>query len=1205
MKVLRKSYLLVLFTTLLIVLAQSVSAESDGDNFGDYAESDGTGTTVWVDVDNVLDNDSDYAVTKMKFASETSEGLRVNDFDFSIPESNSIIGIKVKLWKEGTNVGDNHVYLIDENNNTVGDDKASAIAWGAETNHTYGDSADLWGHSWSSADINDPDFGFYIQVESSSTSAVAVIHSIGITVYHTDVYQSDWYPPSCTGNISDTWDSPDEAYTYNTTYAFGRDNAEQSWGCFGIQEGGNVTGMEVQITGYTSKTTITMYCKATWDNGTTYSDTYNFSDNWNSVENRTVGGPEDNWGYGDMYTEDFSDLQLLVWGDEGRNGYYIDEIQVRVYTNETPFPSGNGSLGSPYLITHVEYLYKVRDYASYNFTLGNDLDFQADSSYLDTGNKPGNITGSGWDPIDSIFTGTFFGNNYTISNLYAERGSESYVALFGRIDGGSGYGRVSHLYLSNVSLNASQRAGALVGYAYNGADICCCGATGNLSAIRIAGGLIGQANVVWIDNCFSRVNVSRRSGSSYTDFGGFVAMSLGTSGTSYYNNSFSTGAVIYNGASNPTTKGFSGSSSGSTQTECYFDNETSGQTSSGGSAVGKNTTDMKTLHTFNAWHITDSNLSLNSGYPFLVGQNGSGHTWTWAMTEQWFASGTGEPSDPYIITKIEHLWNVRKHNEETKHFELANDLDFDNASHYQNSTHQSTNITGIGWKVLGTSPSHHMSTWDGKGYTIYNLFHNDTGSNYASLFGYVQGGTIENLHIRNADVSGDDYSAIFVSYSQGGTIKNCSATGNVTGDQNSGGFAGQQLSSTVRNCYVIANVTIYRRSGGFIGKTQFNAKYIDCYARAYVTRKSGSTFTEIGGFVGWADYGDFDNCFVVGDVYYEGISDPINRGFGGSYGVSTDVDNCYWDKTVSGIYTDSEATGKTTTQLQTWSTFDPEYDIGNSTTTNYNDGYPYLAWQNTSTQGYTWLIYISGNVPPELTQESCAPTSGIASYTIFFFNISWTDDDGDTPNDGFLNVYIEEDGGWNTNQTMIWISGSNTSDALYSYSTTLTTGTYNYTIYASDGTNHNSSGPHNYPTVEAQSFSFTIATSSSNDNIYYKDWTITYHTSTVGTTEWNVSEDNDSAVIPTLNITNTGNVPLNFTLNWTASPGVGVAMKYNTTFSPPIHGVNELSTSETQVITNLPVSDWDHIWLWMDFTEVSAGSGSQQMRVNSSLYSTG
>lgn len=1208
MKTTRAVFILVLFTLTIVVLSLSASAtiSSEGENFADFLEEiSGPG---WKNPDYARLNDSNFATYKFGVAG-SSTVLRLNDFDFSIPTDSVISGIEVKIEKNKyastENIEDLVVQLIDNGNNTVGTNYAEiGVNWSTSTTYTiYGGDNDTWG--WddvTASDINDQDFGVYFQI-TSDYIGVALVDFISITVYYSDVYPSQFYGPSCTGNITDNWDSPTNAYSYSAGNALGRDDDLQDYGCFDITESGNVSGMTVHVCGFITRDTETLYCRATFNNGTSWTKWKSFGYDWTTMSNRTVGGVEDQWGV-DMFSADFSNenFKLQFQGDMGRVGAYVDEIRVRVYTSDPDFPGGTGSESDPFTITHIEYLYKMRDFADKNFTLQNDLDFQSDSSYLDSSNKPGNITGSGWDPGSTIFTGTFFGNNKTISNLYIERGGTIGVGLFYRVSGSSGYGRISYLFLSNISVNGSQYVGGLVGYAQSGADICCCGVTGNVTGYRSIGGFVGRTDVLWVDNCYARVNVTRRSGSLYVDFGGFVGSSAGSS--NYYNNSFSTGAVTYNGASNPTNKGFSGYSSSSTQTECYFDNQTSGQTSSAGSAVGKNTTDMKTLYTFNAWHITDSNLSLNSGYPFLVGQNGSGHTWTWAMTEQWFASGTGEPSDPYIITKIEHLWNVRKHNEETKHFELANDLDFENSSDYQNSTHQSTNITGTGWEILGYSYAKHRSTWDGNNHTIYNLYHNDTSSNYASLFGYVAGGTIQNLHIRDADISGANYSAIFSSYNQDGIIRNCSATGNVTGDLNSGGFQGQALASDTIGCYVIANVTCTRRSGGFVGKTQFSAKFDDCYARTYVTRKSGSTYTEIGGFVGWADSGDFTNCFCVGDVYYEGATDPTSRGFGGSYGATSDIYNCYWDTTVSGITSDAEATGKTTTQLQTWSTFDPEYDIGNSTTTNYNDGYPYLAWQNTSTGGYFWLIYSTGNTPPELTQESCSPTSGVASYTVFFFNISWTDD-AQSPADGFLNVYIEEDGGWNTNQTMIWISGSNTSDALYSYSTTLTTGTYNYTIYASDGTNHNSSGPHNYPTVEAQSFSFTIETSSSNDNIYYKDWTITYHTATVGTTEWNVSEDNDSAVIPTLNITNTGNVPLNFTLNWTASPGIGVAMKYNTTFSPPIHGVNELSTSETQVITNLPVSDWDHIWLWMDFTEVSAGSGSQQLRINSSLYSTG
>ena len=83
------------------------------------------------------------------------------------------------------------------------------------------------------------------------------------------------------------------------------------------------------------------------------------------------------------------------------------------------------------------------------------------------------------------------------------------------------------------------------------------------------------------------------------------------------------------------------------------------------------------------------------------------------------------------------------------------------------------------------------------------------------------------------------------------------------------------------------------------------------------------------------------------------------------------------------------------------------------------------------------------NTPPELTSPSVTPSTGVDSYTTFYFNITWSDVDGDDPTDGYLKVNISKTG-WYTNVSMTWISGDNTTGALYSYSTTLTAGSYTY-----------------------------------------------------------------------------------------------------------------------------------------------------------------
>ena len=275
-------------------------------------------------------------------------------------------------------------------------------------------------------------------------------------------------------------------------------------------------------------------------------------------------------------------------------------------------------------------------------------------------------------------------------------------------------------------------------------------------------------------------------------------------------------------------------------------------------------------------------------------------------------------------------------------------------------------------------------------------------------------------------------------------------------------------------------------------------------------------------------------------------------------------------------------------------------DTHDNTTKVYEFTTKTLTWYSSSFGGTVTVNEPSNNLP-ELTNPSGEPDDAVASYTTIYFNITWADDDGESPDDGYLNVSIIKDG-WSTNQTMTYITGDNTTGANYSYSTTLTAGEYNYTFYASDGTDTNSSGPHEGLTVVSQSYSFTVETTS-NGNFDFKDWTLGY-TGVGKTTEYNVSEDNQTSENGALTITNTGNIPLNFTMNWTSTPGTGITMKYNTEDTAPNPTVNSIAVDPetTQIITNLATSTAEELWIWIDFINVGAQTSSGTIKLTSSKY---
>jgi len=360
-------------------------------------------------------------------------------------------------------------------------------------------------------------------------------------------------------------------------------------------------------------------------------------------------------------------------------------------------PSGSGTSSYPYLISEIyelQWLSENSDAWDKYFLQTGDIDASATSTWN---------SGAGFSPIgnDAIrFSGTYDGQNYEISNLTINVDLQ-YGGFFGYSD----YATINNIKIVNINIigsrsdfgaligncddtnidnchssgslksdNSSIRIGGLIGNFSSGSEITnssssCnveggntyiggfigssrgqkiknCFSTGNTTGSETCGGFVGQNWSTDIYNCYSRGNVTREAGSTNTVFGGFI-------GYCYHSdveNCYSTGSVIYEGTTNSTDKGFLGYQYDYCSFENNFwDTETSDQTSnSEGGAIGKTTTEMKSLATFtdettdglttawdfetnpnddeadeNHWDMDRSGI-INDGYPFLAWENGEG-----------------------------------------------------------------------------------------------------------------------------------------------------------------------------------------------------------------------------------------------------------------------------------------------------------------------------------------------------------------------------------------------------------------------------------------------------------------------------------------------------------------------------------------------------------------------------------------------------
>ncbi|MCK9598047.1 MAG: hypothetical protein M0R06_03335 [Sphaerochaeta sp.] len=165
--------------------------------------------------------------------------------------------------------------------------------------------------------------------------------------------------------------------------------------------------------------------------------------------------------------------------------------------------------------------------------------------------------------------------------------------------------------VENLSASAAY-VGGFVGRNEGVSNITECGATGNVDSksthatVNHVGGFVGRLAAGTIQDCYAKGNVCMSSGIGHADMriGGFVGeMQLVSS---VLDNDYSVGAVYADGT--PTNGGgFCGLKTLGTHTNCFYDNETSGWTTDGGSATGKSTTLMKTQSTFTdaGWDFTN------------------------------------------------------------------------------------------------------------------------------------------------------------------------------------------------------------------------------------------------------------------------------------------------------------------------------------------------------------------------------------------------------------------------------------------------------------------------------------------------------------------------------------------------------------------------------------------------------------------------
>ena len=317
------------------------------------------------------------------------------------------------------------------------------------------------------------------------------------------------------------------------------------------------------------------------------------------------------------------------------------------------------------------------------------------------------------------------------------------------------------------------------------------------------------------------------------------------------------------------------------------------------------------------------------------------------------SGGDGTEGNPYQIASLDNLYWLSQDTTQwsnDKYFLQTANIDASSTSSWDG---------GKGFFPIGNDSVYFRGTYNGNGYSISGLFINR--SNYVALFG-VTIGEIKNLAITNVNITGNYNVGALVGKTYS-LITNCYSTGTVSGDY-AGGLIGYAIHANISTSFSTCSISGNIRIGGFIGYLD-GGNINNCYSRGDVTKTDGNN-EEIGGFCGSTVYDVvIEYCYSTGRVTYDNDSNPYDKGLVGEIvqGNNARFTANYFDTNTSHQTSGpTDAAVRTSTidmqNAKTFTTDSYRWDFVNNPNNDSqnediwginpgaNDGYPILVWSD-------------------------------------------------------------------------------------------------------------------------------------------------------------------------------------------------------------------------------------------------------------------
>ena len=224
-------------TVLSVMLCLNGFGQTAGPNYAGTTGNIDTGGAEWTNTDNIKTDDtnvSSAAVAKNK----DSDYLVGTNFGFSIPSTATIVGIAVEIDRYAADIGmqDIALYLTKSGNTVIGNNLANTgVNWSTSAaSVSYGSSSNLWGTTWTAAEINSTNFGLMLSLDNTSSSTMsASVNYIRITVSYTcdaptSVTATASSTSLCAGETLTLTGSATDATTWSWTGPNGYTSSSQS-----------------------------------------------------------------------------------------------------------------------------------------------------------------------------------------------------------------------------------------------------------------------------------------------------------------------------------------------------------------------------------------------------------------------------------------------------------------------------------------------------------------------------------------------------------------------------------------------------------------------------------------------------------------------------------------------------------------------------------------------------------------------------------------------------------------------------------------------------------------------------------------------------------------------------------------------------------------------------------------------------------------